>query len=58
MIERWLNARGVPTRGRLEGDGRAEGGDTFWLDKRTLGVGRTLRTNRAGAEQLKIDPST
>jgi N-dimethylarginine dimethylaminohydrolase len=53
VIERWLNAHGVPTQGRIEGDGRAEGGDTFWLDERTLCVGRTLRTNRAGAEQLR-----
>jgi len=53
VIERWLNAHGVPTQGRIEGDGRAEGGDTFWLDERTLCVGRTLRTNRAGVEQLQ-----
>jgi N-dimethylarginine dimethylaminohydrolase len=53
VIERWLNAHGVPTQGRIEGDGRAEGGDTFWLDERTLCVGRTLRTNRAGVEQLR-----
>jgi dimethylargininase len=53
VIERWLNAHGVPTQGRIEGDGRAEGGDTFWLDEGTLCVGRTLRTNRAGAEQLR-----
>lgn len=53
VIERWLNAHGVPTQGRIEGDGRAEGGDTFWLDESTLCVGRTLRTNRAGAEQLR-----
>jgi dimethylargininase len=53
VIERWLNAHGVPTQGRVEGDGRAEGGDTFWLDEHTLCVGRTLRTNRAGVEQLR-----
>jgi dimethylargininase len=53
VIERWLNAHGVPTLGRMEGDGRAEGGDTFWLDEHTLCVGRTLRTNRAGVKQLK-----
>ena len=53
MIERWLNEHGMPTLGRLEGGARAEGGDTFWLDERTLCVGRTLRTNRAGVEQLR-----
>ena len=52
VIERWMNEHGVPTVGRLEGGARAEGGDTFWLDERTLAVGRTLRTNRAGVDQL------
>jgi N-dimethylarginine dimethylaminohydrolase len=53
VIEEWLNAHGVPTLGRLEGTATAEGGDTFWLDERTLCVGRTLRTNREGVAQLK-----
>ena len=53
MIERWCNANGIPTLGRIEPPGSAEGGDTFWLDERTLCVGRTLRTNRAGAAQLQ-----
>ena len=53
VIEQWLNGHGVPTVGRIEGDGRAEGGDTFWLDEHTLCVGRTLRTNRAGVAQLE-----
>ncbi|MDX6523007.1 MAG: dimethylargininase [Gaiellales bacterium] len=53
VIERWCNANGIPTLGRIEPPGTAEGGDTFWLDERTLCVGRTLRTNRAGAAQLQ-----
>jgi len=53
VIERWCNARGIPTLGRIEPPGTAEGGDTFWLDGRTLCVGRTLRTNRSGAAQLQ-----
>jgi dimethylargininase len=53
VIERWCNANGIPTLGRIEAPGSAEGGDTFWLDERTLCVGRTLRTNRAGAAQLQ-----
>ena len=52
MIERWLNDHGVPTAGRLETATTAEGGDTFWLDDARSAVGRTLRTNRAGVEQL------
>jgi N-dimethylarginine dimethylaminohydrolase len=53
VIERWCNEQGIPTLGRIEAPGTAEGGDTFWLDERTLCVGRTLRTNRAGAAQLQ-----
>jgi dimethylargininase len=52
VIERWCNAHGIPTAGRIESPGTAEGGDTFWLDETTLCVGRTLRTNRAGVAQL------
>jgi len=52
VIEAWCNAHGIPTAGRIEAPGTAEGGDTFWLDESTLCVGRTLRTNRAGVAQL------
>jgi N-dimethylarginine dimethylaminohydrolase len=43
----------VPVSGRLDGDELAEGGDTVWLDERTLLVGRTYRTNAAGIEALR-----
>jgi N-dimethylarginine dimethylaminohydrolase len=43
----------LPVIGRLEGDELAEGGDTVWLDERTLLVGRTYRTNCAGIEALR-----
>jgi dimethylargininase len=52
VIERWLNARGVPTVGRIEAPGTIEGGDTFWLRPDLFCIGRTLRTNQAGADQL------
>jgi dimethylargininase len=39
--------------GRLEPPALAEGGDTIWLDDRTLLVGRTYRTNDAGIEALR-----
>jgi dimethylargininase len=39
--------------GRLEGEELAEGGDTVWLDERTLLVGHTYRTNAAGIEALR-----
>jgi dimethylargininase len=43
----------LPMLGRLEGDELAEGGDTVWLDEKTLLVGRTYRTNAAGIEALR-----
>jgi N-dimethylarginine dimethylaminohydrolase len=39
--------------GRLEGEELAEGGDTVWLDERTLLVGHTYRTNVAGVDALR-----
>lgn len=42
----------LPVLGRLEEPALAEGGDTVWLDERTLLVGRTYRTNDAGIEAL------
>jgi len=43
----------LPVLGRLEGGELAEGGDTVWLDERTLLVGHTYRTNTAGIEALR-----
>ena len=48
-----LRAAGVPIRGRITGDGRLEGGDVCWIDRRTLAVGRGYRTNDAGISQLR-----
>jgi dimethylargininase len=38
--------------GEISGEGRCEGGDTLWLDDQSLAVGRGVRTNQAGIEQL------
>jgi N-dimethylarginine dimethylaminohydrolase len=51
-LERELGRAGVPVVGRLEPPACAEGGDTLWLDERTLAVGLGYRTNAAGAEAL------
>ena len=51
-IEAWTTAAGIPTIGRIEAPGTIEGGDTFWLRPDLFCVGRTLRTNAAGARQL------
>ena len=43
----------LPVLGRLEGDELAEGGDTVWLDDRTLLVGHSYRTNVAGIGAIR-----
>jgi N-dimethylarginine dimethylaminohydrolase len=44
---------GVPILGKLEAPATVEGGDTIWLDERTLLVGIGYRTNEPGAEALR-----
>ncbi len=51
-LERWMGARGIPTIGRIRAPGTVDGGDTFWLRPDLFCIGRTLRTNDAGARQL------
>ncbi len=43
---------GIPILGRVEGEGQVEGGDCVWLDRNTLVVGRGVRTNQDGIQQL------
>lgn len=52
VVERWLTGRGIPSAGRIEPPGTVDGGDTFWLRPDLLCIGRSLRTNANGAEQL------
>jgi N-dimethylarginine dimethylaminohydrolase len=52
LLEAWCAAAGIPTLGRVEAPGTVEGGDTFWLRPDLLCIGRSLRTNHAGAQQL------
>ena len=42
----------IPIFGEITGDGRAEAGDTLWLDDTVLAVGRGFRTNAAGIAQM------
>jgi dimethylargininase len=51
-IEAWTVAAGIPTIGRIEAPATVEGGDTLWLRPDLFCIGRTLRTNDAGARQL------
>jgi dimethylargininase len=52
VLERWTQAAGIPTVGRIEEPGTVEGGDTFWLRPDLFCIGRTLRTNASGVAQL------
>jgi N-dimethylarginine dimethylaminohydrolase len=49
-----LERAGVPIAARIEAPGTIDGGDTLWLDRETLLVGRGYRTNAAGVEQLQV----
>jgi N-dimethylarginine dimethylaminohydrolase len=51
-LEKWFALHDVPVAGRIEPPGTAEGGDTLWLGPGVFCIGRSLRTNRAGASQL------
>jgi N-dimethylarginine dimethylaminohydrolase len=51
-LQRWTEQSGIPTLGRIAAPGTVDGGDTFWLRPDLLVIGRSLRTNRAGAGQL------
>jgi N-dimethylarginine dimethylaminohydrolase len=52
LAERSYAELGIPVIGRIEAPGTVEGGDTLWLDDRTLAVGRGYRTNDEGIRQL------
>jgi len=48
-----LTAAGIAIAARMEAPATADGGDMFWLDERTLLVGRGYRTNDEGIESLR-----
>jgi N-dimethylarginine dimethylaminohydrolase len=52
LMENDLARADVPVAARLDAPAAAEGGDTVWLDERTLLVGHGYRTNAAGIEAL------
>lgn len=43
---------GVPILGRVEAPGQVEGGDCVWVDRTTLAIGRGVRTNQVGIQQM------
>lgn len=52
LHEAAYQAAGIPILGRITAPGSVEGGDCIWVDSKTLAVGRGVRTNQAGIEQL------
>lgn len=53
LHRKFYNKHGIEVIGAISGEGRAEAGDTLWLDDTTLVIGRGFRTNTAGAQQLQ-----
>ncbi len=53
VMGQYLTGLDIPILGSISGSGKLEGGDVVWLDKRTLAVGLTYRTNAEGIRQLK-----
>lgn len=53
LAEQAAVAAGVPVLARLQAPATVDGGDTAWLDERTLLVGRSYRTNDAGIAALR-----
>lgn len=53
LLTRDLELLGLPVIARLQAPATADGGDMFWLDHRTLAVGRSYRTNQAAVDQLR-----
>ncbi|HWA34131.1 MAG TPA: arginine deiminase family protein [Cyclobacteriaceae bacterium] len=45
--------KGIKILGTIKAPGTVEGGDVAWLDRKTLAVGRTYRTNSDGIRQMK-----
>jgi N-dimethylarginine dimethylaminohydrolase len=52
IIRNWLNANEIPIAGRIGPRATIEGGDVCWLRADLVVIGRSLRTNEAGARQL------
>ena len=52
IVRSWLSRAQIPIAGRIGPRATVEGGDLLWLRPDLLCIGRSLRTNDAGARQL------
>lgn len=54
LQRQWYETNDVPVVGRIEAPGTVDGGDVFWLREGVVCIGRTLRTNQSGIDQLTV----
>ncbi len=52
LHEAAYRALAIPILGRVDAPGTVEGGDCVWIDRTTLAIGRGVRTNQAGIQQV------
>ena len=52
LHEKAYRKLGIPVLGRVEAPGTVEGGDCVWIDRTTLAIGRGVRTNQDGIQQV------
>lgn len=52
LHERAYRDAGIPILGRVTAPGSVEGGDCVWVDEKTLAIGRGVRSNQAGIDQV------
>ena len=52
LVGGWMRRSGIPVIGAIDEPGTVDGGDVFWLRPDLVCVGRSLRTNQAGIDQL------
>lgn len=52
-VAAWMRSHDIPIVGRIEAPGTVDGGDVFWLKPDLMCVGRSLRTNQNGIDQLR-----
>lgn len=53
MMEDYFIKNNLPILGKIKNTGTLEGGDVIWIDKSTVAVGLTYRTNAEGIKQLE-----
>lgn len=51
-MERRLKELDIPIYYRIHDDATVEGGDTLWLDEKTMALGQGFRTNKKGLTQI------